>query len=219
MFDNIRHQLHFSNLGDSGIILLRHIDSEVAGALKRDRATPRTERTSDLQVAFVSQQQLHSFNHPYQLGWTGEELGEKTSFKDARDSCTTSIHVRRGDIIIMATDGLFDNVDIDDIAAAGLEWEQKCGFIRGGDIAAREKRWEMGNSLTVMSHEHVGDLASTLCQKARENSLDSSTDSPFAILAKENDIMWSGGKSGRRARASVRRFRCSLCCDGHRHAG
>ncbi len=26
-FDNIRHQLHFSNLGDSEIIVLRHIDS------------------------------------------------------------------------------------------------------------------------------------------------------------------------------------------------
>lgn len=193
MFDNVRHQLHFSNLGDSGIIVLRHIDSAVAGSLKRDRSTPRSERTSDLRVAFVSQQQLHSFNHPYQLGWIGEEVTEKTSFKMARDSCTTSVHLRRGDIIIMATDGLFDNVDVDDIAKVGLEWEQKCGFIRGGDIAAREQRWAMGNSLTLQSFEHTPDLAAKLCQLARERSLDSATDSPFAILAKENDIMWSGG--------------------------
>jgi protein phosphatase PTC7 len=194
LFDNVRHQLHFSNLGDSGIIVLRHIDSEVAGVLKRDRDTPRTERTSDLRVAYVSQQQLHSFNHPYQLGWTGEELGNmKSSFKSARESCTTSIHVRRGDVIIMATDGLFDNVDIDDIAEIGLGWEQQWGFVRGGDIAAREQRWSMGNSLTALSAEHAQDLASDLCKKAREQSLDSATDSPFAILAKENDIMWSGG--------------------------
>jgi protein phosphatase PTC7 len=107
LFDCVRHQLHFSNLGDSGIIVLRHIDSDVAGTLKRDRSTPRTERVSDLRVAFISQQQLFSFNHPYQLGWTGEEVikQEKNSFKSAVDSCTTSIHVRRGDIIIMATDG------------------------------------------------------------------------------------------------------------------
>jgi protein phosphatase PTC7 len=195
LFDSIRHQLHFSNLGDSGIIVLRHIDSDVAGSLKRDRTTPRTERTSDLRVAFISQQQLFSFNHPYQMGWTGEELGtkERTSFKTAVDSCTTSIHVRRGDIIIMATDGLFDNVEIDDIAKIGLEWEQKWGFIRGGDIAARERRWEMGNSLTVLSSEQIGGLAEALVEKAREMSLDSSTDSPFALLAKENDIMWNGG--------------------------
>jgi protein phosphatase PTC7 len=46
LFDSVRHQLHFSNLGDSGIIVLRHIDSDVAGSLKRDRHTPRTQRKS-----------------------------------------------------------------------------------------------------------------------------------------------------------------------------
>jgi protein phosphatase PTC7 len=194
LFDGIRHQLHFSNLGDCGIIVLRHIDSDVAGSLKRDRDKPRVDRTSDLRLAFVSHQQLQSFNHPYQLGWTGEELpeGEKNSFKSAKEACTTSIHLRRGDIIIMATDGLYDNVDVDEICAVALEWEQKHGFMRGGDIAARERRWQMGNSLAQLSSEVIHELAATLCQRARENSLDS-MDSPFAILAKENDIMWSGG--------------------------
>lgn len=68
LLDGYRHQLHFSNLGDSGLVILRHIDSEVAGSLKRDRTKPRMERESDIRVAFVSQQQLRSFNHPYQLG-------------------------------------------------------------------------------------------------------------------------------------------------------
>jgi len=192
LFDGIRHQLHFSNLGDSGLIVLRHIDSDVAGSLKRDRQTPRSERKTDLRLAFVSQQQLRSFNHPFQLGWTGEELkdGESSSFKTARDSCTSSIHLRRGDIVIVATDGLFDNVDVDEICDMALEWEQHNGFIRGGDIGAREQRWSMGNSLTVLSSERIGDLAEALCTKAREKSLDKSIDSPFAILAKENDIMW-----------------------------
>jgi len=194
LFDGIRHQLNFSNLGDSGIVVLRHIDSDVAGSLKRDKTTPRTERTSDLRVAFVSQQQLRSFNHPFQLGWTGEEInGENTSFKKANNSCTTSIHIRRGDIIIMATDGLFDNVELEDIAEIALEWEQKNGFISGGDIASREKRWKTGSSMTVESAENIDGLAQLLVEKARSNSLDSKTDSPFAILAKENDIMWSGG--------------------------
>jgi protein phosphatase PTC7 len=192
LFDNVRHQLHFSNLGDSGIIVLRHIDSDVAGSLKRDREKPRSERVSDLRLAFVSQQQLRSFNHPFQLGWTGEEVGaeEKTSFKSPRESCTSSIHVRRGDIVIMATDGLFDNVDLDEVCAIALEWEQKNGFIRGGDIGARERRWSMGNSLTGISADQISDLSLTLCKKARENSLNPDIDSPFAILAKDNDIMW-----------------------------
>lgn len=196
LFDNFRHQLHFSNLGDSGIIVLRHIDSDVAGALKRNRKIKREERSSDLQAVFVSQQQLHSFNHPFQLGWTGKDIenDEKTSFSSPKNSCTTSIHVRRGDVIIMATDGLFDNVDIDEIAAIALEWEQQNGFVRGGDIDSREKRWFIGNSLTDLSYERIPHLSEVLVKKARENSLDSTTDSPFALLAKENDIMWSGGR-------------------------
>jgi protein phosphatase PTC7 len=194
MFDGLRHQLHFSNLGDSGIIVLRHIDSNIAGTLKRNTAKARTNRHSDLRIAFVSQQQLRSFNHPYQLGWTGEEIyNEETSFKNAADSCTTSIHVRRGDIIIMATDGLFDNVELEDIASISLEWEEKNGFIRDGDIAAREKRWEAGSSMTNHSAEVIDDLAVALVKRARENSTNPNIESPFAILAKENDIMWSGG--------------------------
>lgn len=195
LFDGLHHQIHFSNLGDSGLIVLRHIDSDVAGALRLDKHTPRLERKSDLRLAFVSQQQLRSFNHPYQLGWTGEEIpeSETSSFKEARDSCTSSVHLRRGDIIIMATDGLFDNVDADEIADICLKWEQRNGFIRGGDIVARERRWAMGNSLANISAERIGDLSDELCQRARENSLNSEVDSPFAILAKENDIMWSGG--------------------------
>ena len=55
----------------------------------------------------------------------------------------------------------------------------------------------MGNSLTLLSKERVDDLAADLCAVAREKSLDSMTDSPFAILAKENDIMWSGGAFGK----------------------
>lgn len=196
LFDSVRHQLHFSNLGDSGLIVLRHIDSDVAGSLKRERHVPRTERRSDLRLAFVSQQQLRSFNHPYQLGWTGDEESnaEAISFKSAREACTSSVHLRRGDIIIMATDGLFDNVDVDDICNIALEWEQKNGFLRGGDIASRDRRWAMGNSLTLLSNERIQDLAQTLAIKARENSLDNTKDSPFAMLAKENDVMWSGGK-------------------------
>jgi protein phosphatase PTC7 len=195
LFDGHRHQLHFSNLGDSGLIVMRHIDSDVAGALRREKQTPRAERTSDLRLAFVSQQQLRSFNHPFQLGWTGEEIpeGEKSSFKAARDACTSSVHVRRGDLIVLATDGLFDNVDAEEICSICLDWEQRNGFIRFGDVVARERRWSMGNSLTQISAERIDDLAQALCQRARENSLNTELDSPFAILAKENDIMWSGG--------------------------
>lgn len=189
MFDSVRHQLYFSNLGDSGIIVLRHIDTDVAGVL--GSKSPSSE--PKLRAAYVSQQQLLSFNHPYQFGWTGEELKHnESSFKSAADTCDSSMHIRRGDIVVMATDGLFDNVEIDEIAQIALEWEEKNKFIEGG-VKAREKRWQRGISYMNVSEREIPQLAHQLCKRARENSLDKTVDSPFSTLAKENDIMWSGG--------------------------
>jgi protein phosphatase PTC7 len=94
----------------------------------------------------------------------------------------------------MATDGLFDNIDINDIAKVALDWERKNNFTNyAGDLNARENRWLKGHSLSSLPSKVIPDLALTLCKTAREKSLDDNIDSPFAILAKENDIMWSGG--------------------------
>lgn len=79
------------------------------------------------------------------------------------------VTVLPGDIIILATDGLFDNMDLDEIVKEVAAWER-------GDAADR-----------------VDALAEQLVQKARLLSLDKNRDSPFALLAKENDIMWGGG--------------------------
>ena len=37
-------------------------------------------------------------------------------------------------------------------------------------------------------------LADRIAARAKELSLDQSVDSPFALLAKDNDIMWGGGR-------------------------
>lgn len=100
------NQLSYANLGDSGLILLRHIDSEVAGTVYRDRTKPRPERKSDLRIAFLSQQQLRSFNLPYQLGYNGkDEATAKEGFEQPTDANVTGYSTRPGDIVIVATDG------------------------------------------------------------------------------------------------------------------
>ena len=38
------------------------------------------------------------------------------------------------------------------------------------------------------------ELAKLLATRAQERSLDKTVDSPFALLAKDNDIMWGGGR-------------------------
>lgn len=52
-------------------------------------------------------------------------------------------------------------------------------------------KWE--ESGDIDSSSALRDLAKRLVDMAREYSLDKQRDSPFAILAKENDIMWGGG--------------------------
>lgn len=107
------NQFTFSNVGDNGIVVLRHIDANVAGYL-RDKRIPRHMRSSDLKIAFVSQQQLRSFNLPYQLGFTNVD-DKPNTFETPRDADTGSIPVIPGDIIILGTDGLYDNLELDEI--------------------------------------------------------------------------------------------------------
>ena len=91
--DHELNQLSFCNVGDNGIIILRHIDSDVAGYL-RDKTTPRPLRTNDLRIAFVSRQQLRSFNLPYQLGYTNTGAGDQC-FDTPSDADNSSIPVMR----------------------------------------------------------------------------------------------------------------------------
>lgn len=180
--DKKLNQLSYSNVGDCGLMVVRHIDSETAGYM-RERALPRHLRKTDLRIAYLSQQQLRSFNLPYQLGFSNVPEVSNTHFESPSDADTASIPVMPGDIIVLATDGLFDNVDLDEIVEIISDWEREY-FANPDQILSKPS--SRGN-------EAVQALAEQLVRKAREVSLDAERDSPFAVLAKENDIMWGGG--------------------------
>ena len=76
----------------------------------RERQQPRHLRNTDLKIAFLSQQQLRSFNLPYQLGFSGDVPGFKGNFETPNDADTSSIALLPGDVVVLATDGLFDNL-------------------------------------------------------------------------------------------------------------
>lgn len=89
-----------------------------------------------------------------------------------------------GDVIILASDGLFDNLDLNEVVDEVCQWEDK--WFPSVDGSEIQKYSESGDSA-------VQALAEQLVHKSREYSLDKMRDSPFAVLAKENDIMWGGG--------------------------
>ena len=67
------------------------------------------------------------------------------------------------------------------------------------EITSWEQRWfptstvEELQSPSARGEEAMQALARNIVLKARELSIDKKRDSPFAVLAKDNDILWSGG--------------------------
>ncbi|KAF1336805.1 Phosphatase ptc7 family protein, partial [Globisporangium splendens] len=188
-------ELHAVNLGDSGFLIIRDkkSDRETArqrgtldGSLMRkirDRERDLTPagRRKGAHVSYRSPQQLHYFNCPFQLGFVGPDLrsdvtkdltttsslptpmNEKPLFETPDNGVRLRVPVLEGDLIILATDGLFDNVD-------------------------EEVLLEI-----VSSEPELEAMTKQLVQKAYDLSLDRMRDSPFARLAKENDLLWGGG--------------------------
>ncbi|KAF4031909.1 Stage II sporulation protein E (SpoIIE) [Phytophthora infestans] len=186
-------ELHGVNLGDSGFLIIRDKTSDLETArlrgtldgslmrkiINRDHDLTPAGRRKGAHVTYRSPQQLHYFNCPFQLGFAGAELvsdvvddlakgthspmKEKPLFETPENGMRLRVPVLEGDLIILATDGLFDNVDEDVL----LE--------------------------IVRAEPDLETMCRKLVRKAYELSLDRSKDSPFARLAKENDLLWGGG--------------------------
>eukprot|EP01033_Poteriospumella_lacustris_P006903 gene6903-4972_t len=209
--------------GDCGLIVLRRMEDAAEGTagyynnnnLNTSNRGARHGRTP-WKVAYLSQQQMKSFNLPYQLGnnprvknqtnplanKAAVDSGKPLSPEEARkrkeeeefwmyaprvfetpsDADTASIPIMAGDILVLSTDGLFDNMDLDDVITVVSQWEAKHFPGANGVLDS-----------SYQGHGAMQPLAQAMVEAARNFSLDSSRDGPFALLAKENDILWSGG--------------------------
>ena len=144
-------RIHIANLGDADALLLRR-----GGAVSA--AWGIAARTATQQVAF---------NQPFQLGFGGQ--GHSRRFQAPADAQIYEWPATAGDVLLIASDGLADNVD-------DAELLEEVGAWAEGPRAA-----------------DASDLALRLVTRARQQSLDSSRDGPFARAAKDNDICWNHG--------------------------
>lgn len=151
------NELRAINVGDSGFLVLRQTKMGSMGPLHAQ---------SSYQIIYRSPQQLHYFNCPFQLG--ADTQGNSSQFEQPSDAEQCSVSVQEGDLIILATDGLFDNLSEADVL----------GVLGERDEYERD----------------LGRVAKRLTERAYEASLDRMIDSPFALLAKDNNIMWGGGR-------------------------
>lgn len=131
--------LNVSNLGDSGFVLVRNG-----------------------KVEFQSPQQQHGFNFPFQLGSAG------TQSDLPNVAMRFEVPVQLGDIVVVGTDGLFDNVFSDEIATIVNQVKER--------------------------NQPAGVAAKILCQYARFRAADKQYPSPFACSAFQAGYPYIGGK-------------------------
>jgi len=157
--DGTTQRVQAANLGDSGFLVLRHHSRIIAGSLHSVVSPDRSAFPH--QVIFRSTQQLHSFNEPLQLGLNskGRIVCEQPS-----DAEIIKLSLEEDDLVLLATDGLFDNLGESDILA-----------------------------LIGEGTDPPNVLAEKIAKAAYAASLDTTRDGPFAILAKDNNYMWGGG--------------------------
>jgi protein phosphatase PTC7 len=133
-----------ANLGDSGFMLIRFGSGDV----------------KDVQY-YKTKEQQYSFNFPYQLG--------RSSSNKAEDSDVVQIPLEHGDIIVLGTDGLFDNLD---------------------EKVIIQLVWKAVKSNTDKSF-NVANLARSIAEEAFKVSEDPRAKTPFAIAS---NYRWMGGK-------------------------
>lgn len=138
------NELHYSNLGDSSFVIIRPPD----------------------QIIFRAQEQQHYFNAPYQMSYVNAKLKEhQNSISDSPSiSVRGKIKVENGDLIILATDGLFDNVYVDKI----------------GQIAT--------------STQNLNEITQNLVNTAHQLSHNNNYFSPFSYNASLSGYFSPGGK-------------------------
>lgn len=141
--DNEEGVLKSVNIGDSGYLILR------------------MNAARQYEMVFRSQEMQHGFNFPFQIGTNGDD--PRKGFPNKHD-------IHEGDIVIVGSDGLFDNV-FDEQIISLINEECQNGEI---DIEIFTQR---------------------LLKICYDLSLDSTYVSPFAANARSHGYSFTGGKS------------------------
>jgi protein phosphatase PTC7 len=139
--------LYSANLGDSGFLVYRKG-----------------------KIIYRSMEQVHYFNAPFQLTLLPDQCDREGFITDTPEkSDLEQIALEAGDVILLATDGLWDNVP-DDVLANAL------------------------GSIDEPSTQALQATCNSIALIARRLSHDADHASPFAVKAGQHGIRASGGK-------------------------
>ncbi|KAF2132577.1 5-azacytidine resistance protein-like protein azr1 [Dothidotthia symphoricarpi CBS 119687] len=160
-------------------------------------------------VRHFTQPQTHAFNTPYQLSKTPQRMlvqmaifGGSASLSDMpKESSVTHHRVRHGDVLVFATDGVWDNLSPQD--ALGIvsrqmvdlgAWVEKDGTIEVGQDLA--KLVQSGSGRRADSSSLQAKVATAIAKQAKVTGLNTRRDGPFAREVQKHypGENWHGGK-------------------------
>lgn len=132
--------LYAANIGDSGFLVMRNG-----------------------QIVHRSEEQQHYFNTPFQLSLAPANISNLVHSDGPESADTSSLPVEEGDLILVATDGLFDNLPESFIV-------QQLSKLRDHNLENMQK---MVNALAFHAHRLAFDAnyLSPFCKRARENGI------------------------------------------------
>lgn len=160
-------------------------------------------------IAFRSEMQTHAFNTPYQMSKVPPKMqaqhaifGGSTHFSETpQDADVTKHKVQHGDIVLFATDGVWDNLSAQDVLKVVTKVMEEQGYWNeaGGETTLNEtKVRSLPGKVSPKTQESYlpGLLASAVMREAKLAGLDTKRNGPFAREVKlyYPHEAWQGGK-------------------------
>ena len=162
-----------ANIGDSGALILR---PRLALSLKQN-----------FDILFQSPPMCHRFNTPFQLGYF-REIDPKNSsidieheFDQPSEAACTYHAVQEDDIILLATDGLFDNLHLHEITDCIVSKLNKASL--SINYANQDNLCRAISNRRQAVEELLTDAVTELGALAFEKSLEQDRVSPFTLSA------------------------------------
>lgn len=164
-------------------------------------------------IRFVSPAQTHAFNTPFQLSKLPKKLRQQMALfqggarhfaESPYDSDVTDHRLRHGDVLLFATDGVWDNLSPSDaldvvarVMTAHGAWVAGSNGMEVGEPLRKLARQSPGQSSSEEGKLLSSALALAVTKEAKETSLSRTRDGPFAkevhrLYPAEN---WRGGKA------------------------
>ncbi len=189
MLNHSDAKIYTANMGDSGFLVVR-------GG----------------KVVHRSQEQQHFFNTPFQLSLPPSELAADVLADQPEAADNYEFKVEDGDVIMLATDGIFDNMPdsllVDEISEKvpkpRVRWPASGG--RQSSYSSDSDSSSMSSSSSTSSLDSADDpghaelaaglqqCANSIALIARKLSQDPHFLSPFSQNARANGFSMSGGK-------------------------